>query len=91
MAIKITKTKPKSKRSSKMWCKICHIQASSLRIVTGWEMCAYGLKTLKHTKTMTKNDDKHFILQHFLQHKDFTKHNYLSIVFFQVSFDCELV
>jgi len=49
------------------------------------------LKTLKHTKTMTKIDDKDFILQLFLQHKDFTKHNYLSVVLFLVSFTCLLV
>ena len=49
------------------------------------------LKTLKHTKTMTKNDDKDFILQLFLQHKYFTKHNYLSVVLFLVSFVCLLV
>ena len=91
MAIKIIKTKQKLKFSSKIWCKICQIQSSSLHTVMDAEMSAYGLKnSLKHTKTMTNTDDD-FILQLFLQHKDFTKHNYLSVVLFLVSFICLLV
>jgi len=55
MAIKITKTKPKSKHSSKIWCKIRHIQSSSLHTVMGGEMCAYGLKTSETHQNNDKN------------------------------------
>lgn len=91
MFIKIIKTTLKSKRSSKILCKIHQIQSSSLHTVMGGEMYSHDLKnSLKHTKIMTKIYDNYFT-QLILQHKDFTKHNYLSVVLFLVSFVCLLI
>ena len=55
MAIKIIKTKPKSKRSSKICCKTHHIQSSSLHTIMGGGMCTYGLKTSETHQNNDKN------------------------------------
>ena len=55
MAIKIIKTKPKSKCSSKIWCTIYHIQSRSMNTIIAWEMCAYGLKNFETYQNNDKN------------------------------------